>query len=81
MRGDSHRSLRATMSRPLKELGMDLRLTLYELTARHGLSADGAAQLADAAGLQQPPKDLARRVAQGVALLAAAARRPRHYFS
>lgn len=51
---------------------MDLRLSLYELAARHGLSADGAAQLADAAGLQQPPKDLARRVAQGVAVLAAA---------
>jgi uncharacterized membrane protein len=51
---------------------MDLRLALYELSARHGLSAEGAARLAEAAGLQQPPAGLHPRLAQGVAVLAAA---------
>ncbi|TDM08468.1 MAG: DUF2157 domain-containing protein [Ideonella sp. MAG2] len=51
---------------------MDLRLALYELSARHGLSAEAAMRLARWAGLEQTPADLARRVAQGVAVLAAA---------
>ena len=51
---------------------MDLRLALYELSARHSLSAEGAARLAEAAGLQQPPASLHPRLAQGVAVLAAA---------
>lgn len=51
---------------------MDLRLALYELSARHGLNAEGAARLARLAGLQQPPEGLPKRVAHGVAVLAAA---------
>ncbi len=51
---------------------MDLRLALYALTARHGLNADGAAWLAKETGLHQPPAGLHSRVAQGVAVLAAA---------
>jgi uncharacterized membrane protein len=51
---------------------MDLRLALYELSARHGLSAEGAQRLDELAGLQQPPERLAQLVARGVAVLAAA---------
>jgi uncharacterized membrane protein len=55
-----------------KELGMNLRLALYALSARHGLDADSANRLALLAGLQEPPTALLRRVAQGVAVLACA---------
>lgn len=51
---------------------MDVRLALYGLSERHGLSAEGAARLAQLAGLQHVPHGVARRVAQGVAVLAAA---------
>lgn len=51
---------------------MDLRLALYELSARHSLSNKDAHRLTELAGLQQPPARLAQRVAQGVAVLAAA---------
>lgn len=51
---------------------MDLRLALYELSARHGLSTEGAQRLTALAGLGQPPALLAQRVARGVAVLAAA---------
>lgn len=51
---------------------MDLRLGLYELSARYGLDSAAAARLAHFAGLDRVPGNLARRVVFGVAVLAAA---------
>ncbi len=51
---------------------MDTRLALHELTARHGLDAAAADRLAAHAGLGREPAGLARRLARGTAVLAAA---------
>lgn len=51
---------------------MDLRLALYELTARHQLDAAGSQKLAQIAGLNREPAQLAYWLPRGVAVLAAA---------
>jgi uncharacterized membrane protein len=51
---------------------MDLRLTLYELAARHRLDAAASHRLHRLAGLEGEPPALASRLPRGVAILAAA---------
>lgn len=51
---------------------MDLRLALYELAARHQLDAAGSQKLAQLAGLNREPSQLAYWLPRGVAVLAAA---------
>jgi len=51
---------------------MNLRLALYRLAAEHRLDAQACDTLAQCAGLDRQPADVARRVAQGMAVLAAA---------
>ncbi|QTN26921.1 DUF2157 domain-containing protein [Rhodoferax sp. AJA081-3] len=51
---------------------MDLRLALYELAARHRLDATGSHKLAQLAGLNREPAQLAYWLPRGVAVLAAA---------
>ncbi len=51
---------------------MDLRLALYELTAQHKLDAAGAQRLAQLAGVNREPAQLAVWLPRGVAILAAA---------
>lgn len=51
---------------------MDLRLALYELAARHRLDATGSHKLAQIAGLNREPAQLAYWLPRGVAVLAAA---------
>ena len=51
---------------------MDLRLALYELVARHQLDAAGSQKLAQIAGLNREPSQLAYWLPRGVAVLAAA---------
>jgi uncharacterized membrane protein len=51
---------------------MDLRLALYELAARHRLDAAGSDKLAQMAGLNREPAQLAYWLPRGVAVLAAA---------
>ena len=51
---------------------MDLRLALYELAARHQLDAAGSRKLAQIAGLNREPLQLAYWLPRGVAVLAAA---------
>lgn len=51
---------------------MDLRLALYELTARHGLDDARARRLRQLAGLGTEPASIAIWLARGVAVLAAA---------
>lgn len=50
---------------------MDLRLALYELAARHKLNAAGSQKLAQIAGLEREPAQLAHWLPRGVAVLAA----------
>lgn len=51
---------------------MDLRLALYELTARHGLDDARARRLRQLAGLDTEPASIATWLARGVSVLAAA---------
>ncbi|MES2947925.1 MAG: DUF2157 domain-containing protein [Pseudomonadota bacterium] len=51
---------------------MDLRLALYELAAQHKLNAEGVQKLAQIAGLNREPSQLAYWLPRGVAVLAAA---------
>ncbi|WP_374673077.1 DUF2157 domain-containing protein [Ideonella sp.] len=51
---------------------MDLRLALYELTARHGLDEAGARRLRQLAGVDAEPAAAATWLARGIAVLAAA---------
>lgn len=51
---------------------MDLRLALYDLTARHGLDDARARRLRQLAGLDTEPASIATWLARGVAVLAAA---------
>lgn len=51
---------------------MDLRLALYELTARYRLDSHASRQLHSLAGLHDEPAALARWLPRGVAVLAAA---------
>lgn len=51
---------------------MDLRLALYELAARHKLDVAGSRKLAQIAGLNREPSQLAYWLPRGVAVLAAA---------
>lgn len=55
-----------------KGTGMDLRLALYELTARHGLDDARARRLRQLAGLDAEPAALATWLPRGIAVLAAA---------
>ncbi|HZF81218.1 MAG TPA: DUF2157 domain-containing protein [Rubrivivax sp.] len=50
---------------------MDLRPALLDTAARHGLNAAATTRLEHLAGLCTPPTQLLRRLAQGVALVAA----------
>lgn len=50
---------------------MNARLALYALIAQYGLSSEGGARLSDLAGLQDAPADVPRRVAHGMAMVAA----------
>lgn len=50
---------------------MDLRLALYELTAQYQLDSTGARKLAQIAGLNREPAQLAYWLPRGVAVLAA----------
>jgi uncharacterized membrane protein len=51
---------------------MDLRIALYDIAATHGLDATATERLKRLAGLRDAPVDLARQLARGVAVLAAA---------
>jgi uncharacterized membrane protein len=51
---------------------MDLRLALYELTARHGLDDARARRLRQLAGLSTEPTSIATWLPRGIAVLAAA---------
>jgi uncharacterized membrane protein len=51
---------------------MDLRLALYDLTARHDLDSQGARRLRELAGMDGEPTRLAHWLPRGVAVLGAA---------
>lgn len=55
-----------------REIGLNLRLSLYELAARHRLDAGASARLLDLGGFDREPAALRLHAVRGVAVLAGA---------